>query len=69
MSPAVLAGLAIGLFGMMMAMDAKSFGMKTATLGVIVAAAGGFLALFGYYGGTQSGNRQGSGRKVRDHSV
>jgi hypothetical protein len=70
MSPALIAGIVIGIFGMIMAGDAKTFGMKTPAAGIAVAAAGGFLALFGMYGATQGGNNGGgSGRKVKDYTV
>jgi hypothetical protein len=69
MNTATLIGGAVLILGLIMAGDAKMFGMKNAAVGISVAAAGGFLALYGLYGNTESGNRAGSGRKVRDHSV
>jgi hypothetical protein len=69
MSNMTLAGIALGLFGLIMAGDAKMFGFKTAAPGIAVAGVGLFLGLFGYFGSTESGNREPSGRRIRDHSV
>lgn len=69
MNTATIAGGLILIFGLIMAGDAKMFGFKSAAAGIAVAAGGGFLALFGFYGNTESGNRNGSGRRVRDHSI
>jgi len=69
MPPAKIFGIAILLFGLIMAGDPRSFGVKTSMTGVIVAAAGMFLLLFAFYGATDGGNHGGSGRRVRDHSI
>lgn len=69
MSPATIIGGIVCVFGLFMAGDSKSFGLKGPATGIAVIGAGGFLALFGLYGATNTGNREGSGRRVRDHSI
>lgn len=69
MSPAIAIGLLVGVFGIIMAGEPQMFGMKTAAAGLVVLAAGGFLCLFGMYGGTSETNHGGGGRRVRDNSI
>jgi hypothetical protein len=69
MNTATTIGFVIMLAGVIIAGDAKSFGMKTPSAGIAVGGVGFMVAVFGYFGGTAERNQGTVNRKVRNHSV
>jgi hypothetical protein len=69
MNPTVIAGLVVFLVGSLVASDYKGLGMRDPALGILVAGAGFFIAVFGFFSGDKSGNESGPRKKVKDYSV